>query len=613
MFKHQYFHSVFRGWLNSRQAVIYFCILVPLTFAVISIALGQDDNCDLQNYHLYNPWALLNGRVGLDIAPAGLQSYFNPTLDIPYFLMVKNFLPWVTAAIMGLVHGLNFLLLLALARHVVIDTKYPRANAIFLALAGCTSAVFLSELGNTMGDNSTALFVLGGLVLVLNTWDRIQSYSRDSVLMMGIAGMLIGAAVGLKLTNATYALGSFIALLLTLPLTRKGKFIFSILFVTSVALGFAVTSGYWYLNLWQIYGNPLLPQFNNVFHSPMASSVGIVDTRWLPKSIVEAFLFPFIFLFKPARLGEVGLRQAIFPLLYLLFIAYGGKLALARWKGRLKPASFPVTHSSKAHFILIFIGLSYLIWLAVFSIHRYLAALELVTPLGLWLLFHVLFVARRADKIAIKFMIVASAVSVIGWHTWGYASFREQAFDVPPPPIANPGHSTIVLLPSLAPMAWMMPFFPSGPVVASLGQWPETPAYLQQVKKYIGNTKDNSYAIFNAETDGRVKALQRIDKKLMSWNVTSSGSICAALRWIAKQNTHYDAVITPSTPGMRCAIHAIPDAKLVSKNEENIREKQLFAFQHYGIRIDPKTCSMQVPMLGDTEKPYHICRITGVE
>ena len=42
--------------------------LVPLALGVLSLWLGQDFNYDLRNYHLYNAYAFLNGRLGQDLA-----------------------------------------------------------------------------------------------------------------------------------------------------------------------------------------------------------------------------------------------------------------------------------------------------------------------------------------------------------------------------------------------------------------------------------------------------------------------------------------------------------------------------------------------------------------
>ena len=46
---------------------------------------GMDANWDLRNYHLYNPHAWLTGRSAVDIAPAQLQGFHNPILDLPLY------------------------------------------------------------------------------------------------------------------------------------------------------------------------------------------------------------------------------------------------------------------------------------------------------------------------------------------------------------------------------------------------------------------------------------------------------------------------------------------------------------------------------------------------
>ena len=55
---------------------------------VSAFVLKQDVNWDLQNYHFYNAWAFVHQRLGWDIAPAQLQTYHNPLLDLPYYAMV---------------------------------------------------------------------------------------------------------------------------------------------------------------------------------------------------------------------------------------------------------------------------------------------------------------------------------------------------------------------------------------------------------------------------------------------------------------------------------------------------------------------------------------------
>jgi len=64
-------------------------IAAPLIFGVWSLALGQDANWDLRNYHWYNPYALLHWRFDQDMAPASIQSYLSPLFDIPWYLLAQ--------------------------------------------------------------------------------------------------------------------------------------------------------------------------------------------------------------------------------------------------------------------------------------------------------------------------------------------------------------------------------------------------------------------------------------------------------------------------------------------------------------------------------------------
>ncbi|PPT28426.1 hypothetical protein XarbCFBP7614_08655 [Xanthomonas arboricola] len=53
---------------------------VVLLGALLSLGLGQDANWDLRNYHLYIGDAWAHDRLGVDLAPAQMQSYFSHCL-----------------------------------------------------------------------------------------------------------------------------------------------------------------------------------------------------------------------------------------------------------------------------------------------------------------------------------------------------------------------------------------------------------------------------------------------------------------------------------------------------------------------------------------------------
>src|SRR5690242_18849643 len=59
-----------------------FLALSVIGWSLFVISLGKDTSWDFRNYHWYIPYALLNDRLGLDVAVAHQASYYNPLLDV---------------------------------------------------------------------------------------------------------------------------------------------------------------------------------------------------------------------------------------------------------------------------------------------------------------------------------------------------------------------------------------------------------------------------------------------------------------------------------------------------------------------------------------------------
>ena len=70
------------AWLG----IFGLCVAVA---GAASLLIGKDVNWDLRNYHYYNAFAFLNGRFGWDLAPAQIQTYFNPLGDFPFYALVN--------------------------------------------------------------------------------------------------------------------------------------------------------------------------------------------------------------------------------------------------------------------------------------------------------------------------------------------------------------------------------------------------------------------------------------------------------------------------------------------------------------------------------------------
>ncbi len=477
--------------LDSPRVLTAFAIALPLFFGLLSVWYGQDDNWDLHNYHLYNPYALMNGKIGFDLAPGQWQSYFNPTLDLIYYGLTRALPAPLAGFFMGFLHGLNALLVLALARRLVSTSAAPAWRLpLMLALAGCCAPGFLSELGNTMGDNMTSLLVLSALLLLVARWERLQRSGALNIALL--AGVLIGAGTGLKLTNAIYALSMCLALL-SLPGSLRLRFKTAFVFGLGVLGGIGIAAGHWYWKMWVTFGNPLFPQFNDRFHALLAAPIGIGDTGWIPKGISEKLLWPFIITLHPSRTIEVPMTQLIWPILFLLFSA----LAIVKLRAAIR-GDRP-TMGTPVRFVLLFFALSYVMWLNLFGIYRYLVPLELIAPLALWLVAHGLMSPPFARGVA-GYALLLSAAVIFPVSTWGHAGWSRQGFSATPPVIAQPAQSMVFTVHGDPPMSWLVPFFPKELAFVALGSgFPESPAYAERVGKMMAERSGPIYVMLQAD------------------------------------------------------------------------------------------------------------------
>src|SRR6266705_153122 len=224
---------------------------------VSAFVLKQDVNWDLQNYHFYNAWAFLRQRLGWDIAPAQLQTYHNPLLDLPFYWMVAaDWPPRLISFVMGLPAGIGafFLgkILLVLFENMPRRERWLYATIAFLI--GITASGPVSQLGMTLNEWQATVLVMIALWLVL----RRVAQGAMSWRTLVAAGLLCGMASGLKLTAAIYAVGLCAALLFQGPVFWLG-FWRAFGFGLAVLAGIAFTLGPWMWTLYTHYGNPLFP------------------------------------------------------------------------------------------------------------------------------------------------------------------------------------------------------------------------------------------------------------------------------------------------------------------------------------------------------------------
>ncbi len=600
--------------LNNARAVRYACVGVPVLSGLLSVLLGLDTNWDIYNYHLYNPFAWLNGKLAIDLAPAGFQSYFNPLLDVPYYWMQKYLPAPVAGFAMGWLHGLSFVLIFGIARAVCVDLPDADRNRVplLLALAGFLTAHFLASIGNTMGDNTTALLVLGALLVLLRHWERISAASQGGDLVTFCAGVLVGLGAGLKLTNAIYAVALCLALLgCPLPWPRRLRLAL-ILGLGSVA-GLAITGGSWMWTMFATFGNPLFPQFGHVFPNPLASSVGMADAAWGPRSALEVVLWPFVFSLYPLRVGQLALHQVIWPLVYGLAGWWLVAVIVGRWRRGGVMGSTPL--DPRLVLLLLFAVLGYLLWMALFGIARYLVPVELLTPLLAFVLLRRLLPYVHARRAAGALLTLASVVVLAGGvRTWGHEAWAGTAFRADLPPIAEPARTTVVLLAADPPWAWLATLFPVDVAFVGVGgDLLNTSAYALRARRIVEARGGPAYAIAQAHYNWREDNIAMANGWAARLGLDAGEQGCGRLRQVVDRFRLRALVVDAKARDghVQCRLAALPeDLKDVGEVDRDFAIAAAARYLRQGYALDVASCTRHLAHAGKRKIAYQWCRVT---
>ena len=430
---------------RNQTAVISELVVCLATGVVVSVLLGQDANWDLRNYHLYDPYALLNGRIGVDLMPAGMQTTLNPLLDIPYYVLAMGPLaeaPRLLAAAAGLPFGALLFATLRLATWMLGDLKGAERLLpwIATAIAGSAAAT-ASEIGTTFNDIPIAALLLGAVVLGCR-----QAGARPSLAALAGAGSMMGAAIALKPTAAVFAPG-IIAALFAGATGWRVRFCALVGFGAGALLTVALLAMPWALTLMHLFGSPTFPLMNGLFRSAWYPPRDIFDTRFLPRNVWQSLFYPFFWIRRqemlvteaPFRDARMAFVMLVLPLLG--FAAWRGVLAEPRRVLAVAAAAVP----------------SYVLWLHTFSILRYAIMLEALSGVlivaalrtaALWFAPHRC-LAPAAATLALVLLL---------WHTevpdWWRVSYGPRVFEVEKVQLP-PGSLVLTIHP---PVAMAIPF-----------------------------------------------------------------------------------------------------------------------------------------------------------
>lgn len=564
--------------------------------AMAAVALGQDASWDLQNYHFYCGYALLDKPFNYDFAPAQLQSFFNPLLYVLPYLMLAHLPGRMAAAALGAFQGLNFYLLFLISQALFRRWRRPYRYLISLcnALTGFYGAVNISELGTTFGDNLVSVLTLIGLLVIIRLLMSEAFKTRTSMVSLWIAGLSLGAAAGLKLTMGVIAAASAVALT-PLLLTRANRARSLTALYAAMATGFLAAYGIWGANLYLHYQNPFFPHFNSIFHSPYYGQASTFDDRFLPGNWRQTLFYPFFFAGKNHLVSEIDLRDARLALCYVAVLLLAG-LALYRLLKRTghpgQRGLFEKKDESCLLFLASMLALSYGMWQYFFSIYRYAVVLEFLAPAFLALtLSH--FLRREPFALAFGLAInIGICLSVIP-PDWGRQKFDVEFLKVRFPPIQQLDRS-IVLMAGGEGTSYIVPSFPETTrfvrIYSNFFHPGQNAGLDQQIRAVLANydaARTLVYVTNRAELDHTRHAAYFYGvetDETACFAVTSGagnrGYLCrAAGGWSADEKR------PPAPPWERPEFRELPGARIEVTPAEVIAGKEALRYQVIGMRV----------------------------
>lgn len=306
-------------------------VALPLFLVYAFRAPFPDVSFDVLNYRLWHGERSLHGTLyapgdffptpaPYDPAPDVITGLFRHALGYRLGTIVNLFaLLWAASAADKIL------------RPAVASARLRAACVLLAALA----EHLLFEVNNYMVDLLALPLFMGATRLALSADD-----AEDARAPYVHAALLLGACVGLKLTNAVLiAPPALVFAHRALFGARRPapKFLVSTLAWCVVA--FAAPLAPYSVYMWRLTGNPTFPIANSLFKSPFWPTGGGWDARWGPVGLFETLAWPVVALFEPVRHSELAVYSGRLSIGFLVAIV---GLILCRRDARARTLSLLV-------------------------------------------------------------------------------------------------------------------------------------------------------------------------------------------------------------------------------------------------------------------------------
>ena len=429
--------------LGARTKDVLFLLFFMFCCGIFGMLAGQDLNWDILNYHLYIPHAFLNGRFYTDVMPAGIHTFLNPLLDVPYYLMVRYLNDWpeLIAFIQGTTSGV---LILVVYKICLLFLKESEGNmqAGLAALIGLTGSMGLSQLGLATNEVPMAVMLVTSFYWLM----KFFFVSPRSLSLVFWSAFVAGAAGGLKYTGAPFVLALTVVFFINLRWSEK-PFKTFLIFAGAGILGFFVTNGYFMWRLWSEYQNPVFPFYNEIFKSPYFENINFDEYRFYPRFAAQWLFYPFYWIFNSRWVVSECVVSD--PRMAMGYISFFVLLVVMLCK------KIPFMYNKRMFAsLLAYVAVGYFIWLHTYSILRYIVTIEVLC--GILIMASIRVFTRYRVAAVLGTLIVLCFWNLTEYPNWGRDAFSQKAVEMQDLPEVE-DNSMVVYFGQ--PMAFMSMFF----------------------------------------------------------------------------------------------------------------------------------------------------------
>lgn len=430
-----------------------------------ALLLGKDLGWDALAYHLYAGFSAAEHRFGADYFAASSQGYLNPYAHLPFYLLLRHgAAPQLVVAALALFHLLNLLIIFEIGMFLNRRTDGRVAwIAVGLGvLLAFLNPVFILELGTSFNEISTSVPLLAGWYLL------VREFAAPRRPWIALAGMLIGIAAALKLSNLMFTVTA-LPLLLMAPVSPRRRLQSVLVFAVAGLAGALLAGGWWAWQLWESFGNPLFPFFNQYFKSPDFINSPIQHQRFMPHGWLDAALRPFAMALPKGGIHiETVAPDLRYAALLLLLCLFGLKTMLRRWR-HIDPI-VPFQSQRALTALTASLALAWLAWLASSGNSRYFLAMASLTGVVLASLLVRFSAGRRffAYGAAALLVLQGATVGSTAAHRWDPAGWGQAWFEFEIPPALRE-QPALYLHVSTLPASFLLPSLPAGSGMINLG------------------------------------------------------------------------------------------------------------------------------------------------